>query len=94
VTKNLLHLSHQFTKTHTEVKEPILDPDSIHNTKEITLIEYLARKINNKRNKTMKDKIEKKINSIIETNDLTDMQVWGVWCGIGFISAFIIMWIV
>jgi len=37
----------------------------------------------------MKDKIEKKINSIIETNDLTDMQVWGVWCGIGFISAFI-----
>ena len=42
----------------------------------------------------MKDKIEKKINSIIETNDLTDMQVWGVLCGIGFISAFIIMWII
>ena len=42
----------------------------------------------------MKDKIEKKINSIIETNDLTDMQVWGVMCGIGFISAFIVMWII
>ena len=42
----------------------------------------------------MKDKIEKKINSIIETNDLTDIQVWGIMCGIGFILAFIIMWII
>jgi len=42
----------------------------------------------------MKDKIEKKINSIIETNDLTDMQVWGIWCGIGFICSYIIMWII
>lgn len=42
----------------------------------------------------MKDKIEKQINSIIETRDLTDIQVWGVMCGIGFISAFIIMWII
>jgi len=31
----------------------------------------------------MKDKIEKKINSIINTNDLTDMQVWGIWYGRG-----------
>ena len=42
----------------------------------------------------MKNKIEKKINSMIETNDLTDIQVWGIMCGIGFISAFIIMWII
>ena len=42
----------------------------------------------------MKDKIEKKINSIIETNDLTDMQVWGICCGIGFVCAFVIMWII
>ena len=42
----------------------------------------------------MKNKIENKINSMIETNDLTDIQVWGVMCGIGFISAFIIMWII
>ena len=42
----------------------------------------------------LKELLEKKVNSIIETNDLTDMQVWGVWCGIGFISAFTIMWII
>ena len=38
--------------------------------------------------------LEKKVNSMINTNDLTDMQVWGVMCGIGFISAFIVMWII
>ena len=42
----------------------------------------------------LKELLEKKVNSIIETNDLTDMQVWGVMCGIGFISAIIIMWII
>ena len=42
----------------------------------------------------LKELLEKRVNSIIETNDLTDMQVWGMWCGIGFISAFIVMWIV
>jgi len=42
----------------------------------------------------MKDKIEKKINSMINTNDLTYMQVWGIMCCIGFISACIIMWII
>ena len=42
----------------------------------------------------LKELLEKKVNSMIETNDLTDMQVWGVMCGIGFISALIIMWIV
>ena len=42
----------------------------------------------------LKELLEKRVNSIIETNDLTDMQVWGVWCGIGFILAFIIMWII
>jgi len=42
----------------------------------------------------LKELLEKKVNSIIETNDLTDMQVWSVMCGIGFISAFIIMWII
>jgi hypothetical protein len=42
----------------------------------------------------LKELLEKKVNSIIETNDLTDLQVWGVWCGIGFISALIIIWII
>jgi hypothetical protein len=42
----------------------------------------------------LKEQLEKRINSIIETNDLTDLQVWGVICGIGFISSFIIMWII
>ena len=42
----------------------------------------------------IKELIEKKVNSIINTNDLTDMQVWAIWCGIGFVCAFIIMWII
>ena len=42
----------------------------------------------------IKELIEKKVNSIISTKDLTDMQVCGIWCGIGFISAFIVMWII
>ena len=42
----------------------------------------------------LKELLEKKVNSMIETNDLTDMQGWGVMCGVGFISAFIIMWII
>ena len=42
----------------------------------------------------LKELLEKKVNNLIETNELTDMQVWGVWGGIGFISAFIIMWII
>ena len=42
----------------------------------------------------IKELIEKKVNSIINTNDLTDMQVWGIWCCIGFVCAFIIMWII
>ena len=42
----------------------------------------------------LKELLEKKVNSMIETNDLTDMQVWGVMCGMGFISALIIMWII
>mgnify|MGYP003115995215 FL=1 len=42
----------------------------------------------------LKEQLEKRVNSIINTNDLTDMQVWGIWCGIGFISAFIVMWII
>ena len=42
----------------------------------------------------LRELLEKKVNSIINTNDLTDMQVWGVMCAIGFISAFIIMWII
>ena len=42
----------------------------------------------------LKELLEKKVNSLINTNELTDMQVWGVMCGIGFISALIIMWIV
>ena len=36
----------------------------------------------------------KKVNSIVNANELTDMQVWGCWCAIGFISAFIVMWII
>ena len=42
----------------------------------------------------LKELLEKKVNSIINTNDLTDMQVWGVMCAIGFISAFIVMWVI
>ena len=42
----------------------------------------------------LKELPEKKVNSMIETNDLTDMQVWGVMCAIGFISALIIIWII
>ena len=42
----------------------------------------------------LKELLEKKVNSMINTNDLTDMQVWGVMCLIGFISAFIVMWII
>ena len=42
----------------------------------------------------LKELLKKKVNSMINTNDLTDMQVWGVMCGIGFISAFIVMWII
>jgi len=89
VTTSQFHLETTSIKNQI-VKELTLDPDSIHKTIEITGIEFLVKKTE----KIMKDKIEKKINSIIETNDLTDMQVWGVWCGIGFISAFIIMWII
>ena len=40
----------------------------------------------------LKELLEKKVNSMINTNDLTDMQVWGVMGLIGFISAFIVMW--
>ena len=42
----------------------------------------------------LKELLEKKVNSMINTSDLTDMQVWGVMCSIGFISAFIVMWII
>ena len=42
----------------------------------------------------LKELVEKKVNSLINTNELTDMQVWGIMCSIGFISAFIIMWII
>jgi len=56
-------------------------------------IEFLIKKIR-LRKKMIKELIEKKVNNIIETNDLTDMQVWGIWCGIGFVCAFIVMWII
>ena len=42
----------------------------------------------------LKELLEKKVNSIVNANELTDMQVWGCWCAIGFISAFIVMWII
>ena len=42
----------------------------------------------------LKNKLEKQVNSIIDANELTDIQVWGGWCGIGFISACIVMWII
>ena len=42
----------------------------------------------------LKELLEKKVNSMINTNELTDIQVWSVMCGIGFISPFIIMWII
>ena len=42
----------------------------------------------------LKELLEKKVNSIVDANELTDMQVWGVMGLIGFISAFIVMWII
>ncbi len=42
----------------------------------------------------LKELLEKKVNSMINTNDLTDMQVWGVMCGIGVILTLIIIWII
>ena len=42
----------------------------------------------------LKELLEKKVNSIIEANELTDLQVWGYWCGIGAICALIVMWII
>ena len=57
--------------------------------------DFLTPKKQTTRGKQMlKELLEKKVNSMINTNDLTDMQVWGVMCGIGFISAFIVMWII
>ena len=38
----------------------------------------------------LKELLEKKVNSIIDANELTDMQVWGCWCGIGFVCALIV----
>jgi hypothetical protein len=42
----------------------------------------------------LKELLEKKVNSIIETNDLTDLQVWGIWFATGFVSAFILIWLI
>jgi hypothetical protein len=42
----------------------------------------------------LKELLEKQVNSIIDANELTDMQVWGCWCGIGFVCALIVMWII
>jgi hypothetical protein len=42
----------------------------------------------------LKELLEKKVNRIVDANELTDMQGWGCWCGIGFISACIVMWII
>ena len=57
--------------------------------------DFLApKKQTTKRKPNVKRTTRKKINSMINTNDLTDMQVWGVMGLIGFISAFIVMWII
>ena len=42
----------------------------------------------------LKNQLEKRVNSIVDTNDLTDLQVWGCCFGIGFMSACIVMWII
>ena len=46
----------------------------------------------------MLDKLKAYIENIITTfaamNDLTEPQVWGVCCGIGFVCAIVIMWII
>jgi len=42
----------------------------------------------------LKELLEKKVNSIIDANELTDMQVWGYWLVTGFICALIVMWII
>ena len=56
---------------------------------------FLApKKQTTKRKTNVKRTTRNKVNSLINTNDLTDMQVWGVMCAIGFISALIIMWII
>jgi len=47
-----------------------------------------------KRKTNVKRTLEKQVNSIIDANELTDMQVWGCWCGIGFVCALIVIWII
>ncbi len=42
----------------------------------------------------LKNQLEKRVNSIVDTHDLTDLQVWGCCFGIGFICALIIIWII
>mgnify|MGYP003625834147 FL=1 len=42
----------------------------------------------------LKNQLEKRVNSIIDTNDLTDLQVWGCWFGCGALTALLLIWIV
>jgi hypothetical protein len=42
----------------------------------------------------LKNQLEKQVNSIVDTNDLTDLQVWGCCFGCGVITTLILIWVV
>ncbi len=42
----------------------------------------------------LKELLEKKVNSIIDANELTDMQVWGCCFAIGVVTVLFLNWIV
>jgi hypothetical protein len=41
----------------------------------------------------LKNQLEKRVNSIVDTNDLTDLQVWGCCFGCGVIATLILIWV-
>jgi hypothetical protein len=41
----------------------------------------------------LKNQLEKQVNSIVDTNDLTDLQVWGCCFGSGVITTLILIWV-
>jgi hypothetical protein len=42
----------------------------------------------------LKNQLEKRVNSIVDTNDLTDLQVWGCCFGCGVLTALLLIWII
>jgi hypothetical protein len=41
----------------------------------------------------LKKQLEKIVNSIVDTHDLTDLQVWGCCFGCGVLTALLLIWI-